>query len=282
MREKNHPQPSGLPVIEGFHLWHRKQSNLAYAIFILFTNLAIPCILFYPLKQHTNLSYNALIGIASATLGISSSCDGPFRMWKLWKHRDVYGPLKDENKWHLDFTMHLYSVALLIFAIPLAVASAVHPAMKNFFNMSTPMLVAPIGIVFFISLFHPRLPGWISSDPPRTPMKPAMFYVFEDIGAVDFRFGRRFREAVNRRYDASPPFPRLMTELTAFWAFGCAAFYPGITAALNWTIEFDVAFGLILGVFFLWLVAWACMSLFIIQFGLKREEKWWQTETRSG
>jgi len=30
-------------------------------------------------------------------------------------------------------------------------------------------------------------------------MKPAFFYFLEDIGAVDFRFGREWREKVNAR-----------------------------------------------------------------------------------
>lgn len=65
--------------------------------------------------------------------------------------------------------------------------------------MSTTMFIAPIGLVFFITLFKPRAPFWISSDAPGTVMKPAVFYMFEDIGAVDFRFGREWRVKVNER-----------------------------------------------------------------------------------
>jgi hypothetical protein len=62
------------------------RSNLApgtaYAGFVLFCNLALPCILFYVLKNHTHMTLRELIGISSATLGVSSSFDGPFRTWK--------------------------------------------------------------------------------------------------------------------------------------------------------------------------------------------------------
>ena len=120
--------------------------------------------------------------------------------------------------------MHLYSYALLIFALPLAIASAVKPPMpsvtrpdvlrfemtsepdplrptphSDFFCMSTPMLIGPVGLVFLISLFRPKCPFWCSSDAPGTRMKPAFFYMFEDIGAVDFRHGREWRERVNAR-----------------------------------------------------------------------------------
>lgn len=179
----------------------RKWSLWGYATFILFCNLAAPCILYYVLHDHSNLSEHALLGIATATLGISSSFDNPFRNYKLWKHRDLYGPLNDTGpKWHLDFTMHLYSFSLFpIFAIPLAVATSVPHPMYKFFNMSTPMLVATPGVFFLISLFKPKAPFWISSDPPGTPLKPGVFYLFEDIGAVDFRHGKPFREVLHAR-----------------------------------------------------------------------------------
>lgn len=68
--------------------------------------------------------------------------------------------------------MHTYTLALFTFAIPLAVAPAI--PLYNFFLLSFPMLVAPIMIVFALTLKSWRgLPWWMSSDPPRTPTKPA-------------------------------------------------------------------------------------------------------------
>lgn len=65
--------------------------------------------------------------------------------------------------------------------------------------MSTVMLVGPVGLVFFISLFRPKLPFRCSSDPPGGSMKPAVFYVIEDVAAVDFQHGRDFRRALHNR-----------------------------------------------------------------------------------
>lgn len=120
----------------------------------------------------------------------------------VWKHRDLYGPLNDTGPWwHLDWTMHLYSFSLFpIFAIPLAVASSVNPPLYNFFNMSTPMLVSVPGIFFLVSLFKVKCPFWMSSDAPGTVMKPGVFYLFEDIGAVDFRHGKEFRRQLHARW----------------------------------------------------------------------------------
>lgn len=237
-------------------------------------NLAAPCLLYYPLKDHTSLSGHALLGIASATLGISSSFDNPFRMWKLWTRRDQYGPLGDPVRWHLDWTMHLYSFALLpVFATPLAVASSVNPPIYDFFLMSTPMLASVPGIFFLVSLFHPTLAFWMSSDPPGTRMKPGAFYLFEDIGAVDFRHGKQFRRLLHERYHASPIYRDMMWYQTVWWAYGCAVYF-GAVAAVTWTTSFDFAFGFILGLLFLWLTLWTLASLAIASFFRKRERQW--------
>lgn len=66
--------------------------------------------------------------------------------------------------------------------------------------MATVMLVGPVGVVAFVSLFSPILPIRCSSDPKGTPMKPAVFYAVEDIAGVDFKQGRAYREALNARY----------------------------------------------------------------------------------
>jgi hypothetical protein len=62
------------------------------------------------------------------------------------------------------------------------------------------MLVGPVGIIAFVSLFAPILPIRCSSDPKGTPMKPAVFYAVEDVAAVDFKHGRAYRQALNARY----------------------------------------------------------------------------------
>jgi len=92
----------------------------------------------------TKLTKKTVIGISSGALGLSSCFDSPLRLYrrKSWhnilyitldrqtiptvvRHRRTYGPLGDDVWWHLDFSMWAYTVALLIFAIPLAIAPAI-------------------------------------------------------------------------------------------------------------------------------------------------------------
>lgn len=61
------------------------------------------------------------------------------------------------------------------------------------------MFTIPVGIIALLSLHSWRLPIWLSSDPPRTPSKPAVFYMLEDVVAVDFGHGKDWRRAVHAR-----------------------------------------------------------------------------------
>ena len=70
---------------------------------------------------------------------------------------------------------------------------------SDFFLMSTAMLILPFGVVLAFTLTRVRLPVWCSSDPPHTPLKPGVFYCLEDLGAVDFREGRAWRQACHDR-----------------------------------------------------------------------------------
>jgi len=220
-------------------------------------------------------------------------------MWKLTRHRKKYGPLyfpdlwhedpsilpagqgrvmrkMPRNWWHLDFSMWTYQIGLFFFAIPLAIAPAI--PLYNFFLFSTAMLIAPIGIVFFLTLrsWH-NLPFWMSSDPPRTRSKPACYYFIEDVGAVDFEHGREWRKRVQARWAASPPFRKMCWEQTLYWAIS-AMVYTGVIAAVNWTTPLDVAYALVLGLLFAWMLVSGIISYFLVHFSLQRELRWWRSK----
>ena len=66
--------------------------------------------------------------------------------------------------------------------------------------MFTAILIAELGANMLPTLFKFKTPIWMSSDPPGTQIKPAVFYYVEDICAVDARKGRLFRREWNNRY----------------------------------------------------------------------------------
>ncbi|KAF5340781.1 hypothetical protein D9611_007521 [Ephemerocybe angulata] len=263
-------EEDGLPPL---HFSYHMRYVVIYILFLLVCNFVIPLILFYPLVYLTKLSIRHVVGISSAALGLSSCFDAPFRLWRLTKHRTMYGPLGDDVWWHLDFVMWTYTFATIIFAIPLAIAAPIE--YYNFFLMSTVMLICPIGLVFLVSLFSPKFHVWCSSDAPGTPMKPAAFYVVEDIAAVDFRHGRDYRKAIHERYHASPPFRQLMLHITVYWTI-CSLLYCGVTALVSWLAPLHFAFGWVLGQMFIWGAVCAFGCRYMVLRGLKKEREWWK------
>jgi hypothetical protein len=181
----------------------------------------------------------------------------------------------------LDFTMHLYTLALFFVAIPLAVGPAPNPPIVPLFFMTMSFFTAPVGVVLLVSLMKPTIPWplWCSSDKYGEKMKPAAFYVCEDLLAVDFRHGRPMREALHARYNASPPYQSLMRRLTLLWAFGCFL-YVAIDAIITFLASQAIAFALVLAMFFVFLALWIIFSIGLFHFELKREHAWWEERRR--
>ncbi|KAJ3751839.1 hypothetical protein EV360DRAFT_89313 [Lentinula raphanica] len=280
--DSNSNDSNDVLTLPDLHFSYRKTSVALYISFLIICNVLIPCLLFYLLQTFTNITTKELIGISSAALGLSSCFDAPFRLFRLVRNRTTYGPLGTDVWWHLDFVMWTYTFALLVFAFPLAIAPAI--AFYNFFLMSTMMLVGPVGVVFIFSLiayhYKWRLPVRCSSEPVGSLMKPAVFYCIEDVGAVDFMHGRKFRQRVHTRYESSPPFRQLMTELTVYWVI-CGAIYCGLTAAVTWAATLNFAFGWVLGQFFIWaFLSWAGCHL-LARRGLERERAYWDQRGRT-
>jgi len=108
-------------------------------------------------------------------------------------------------------------------------------------------------------------------------MKPAVFYLIEDVASVDFKYGREFRRSLHDRWNASPPFQRLMMHLTLYWTIS-AAVYCGVTAAVSWTTPLDFAFAWTLGQLFVWARVSAFGGKILANKGLRYERKWWARE----
>jgi hypothetical protein len=118
----------------------------------------------------------------------------------VWKKRDLYGPLNaSPKKWHMDFTMWLYTLCLGLYAIPLTLCTIILPPPVYFFLLGPSFLLLPAVLVAILSLLQVKSPLWISSDPPGTKMRPTAVVVLEDIGAVDMRWGKDWRRAVRDR-----------------------------------------------------------------------------------
>lgn len=73
-------------------------------------------------------------------------------------------------------------------------------------------------------------------------MRPGLYIMLEDVGAVDGHCGRAYREAINARYEASYLFRRMLGRLTMFWGISAVVIAGAITAVI-FTAPVTVAYG---------------------------------------
>ncbi|KAM0787708.1 hypothetical protein ACM66B_003768 [Microbotryomycetes sp. NB124-2] len=249
-----------------------------YLVFLVFWNIAVPCVLFYALDYLTSMDDGTIIGISSAALGISSFIDMPIRLYKLIWRRDRYAPPDLDgqvHKWYFfDATMLACAWILGFFAVPLSVAPAI-PTFP-FFLFSFGMLVLAAVLLALVSLKSFRLPVKLSSQARGAMSRPLAFYVLEDVVAVDFGRGRPWRLAVNARYEASPPFRQSMRNQTIMWA-ASGAIFVGASAAIAWTVPLVIAFALNLCLFFIWLGLTMLAAWWLGLQDLERERDWWNS-----
>ena len=160
--------------------------------------------------------------------------------------------------------------------------------------MSMTFLITPFGLILLATLLPIRsVPFWLSSHPPNTKdIKPGIFYVTEDIAAVDFCMGRPYRAQLYARYSASPPFRRLMRILTWYFGLACLALV-GIMSAVVWGAEegnpftetgeiesqdsLDFRFAWVLAQVFIWAGVVGLGGWMIVRWGLRKEQEWWDS-----
>lgn len=66
--------------------------------------------------------------------------------------------------------------------------------------------------------------------PTGTPVRPALYTIVEDVGAVDGGRKERFRESLDHRYTVHPPTRQLLAQLSWIWGIG------GLTVAIALTV----------------------------------------------
>ena len=141
--------------------------------------------------------------------------------------------------------------------------------------MSPSILVGSVSVQFFLSLFGPRLPIWISSIPPGEKMRPGGYYIMEDVVAVDGGGRSAFRKALNVRYTSSPIFRRLILEMTVYWATSGLIFV-GVSAVITFTTPLYIAFGVTLGWIPIWPFLCFLVALCWVQRRLVQEKQWFK------
>lgn len=78
------------------------------------------------------------------------------------------------------------------------------------------------------------MPFRFGSVPPWNPVRPAVFYIVEDVVAVDGNGGSEFRQAWNGRYEDSEIFQEMIWVLSVVWMLSFFIVAIAVTVAVWW------------------------------------------------
>lgn len=132
-------------------------------------------------------------------------------------------------------------------------------------------------IIDIMRYFQVPAPFRISSVPKGAQLRPGIYSVIEDVVAVDGSGGTAFREALNKRYEASHIFRAMLRRLGVYWAVGAQA-CATLTTILIFTLSEDAAYCVGWSLPFVWAGIWTAGTFWYVDRKLKEEKRVWAEE----
>ena len=264
---------------------HKPAIIIAFTIMLLF-DCTMQTAVFYPLLYYSGLD-NKVVFAISIIPSTWSFVDWARRVYRLSQVSDEYRPLGATSRWTWDFFHISSSLSIPIVTVFFALGSAT--ANQSVISLPLPFLLTFIGFQILLGAavytFAPGSPSPVrlSSIPAGSPVRPPVYSIVEDIVAVNGGGGKRYRQAINDRYEASPVFRQLLCEMSWFW--GVPAFLlvvvllvltgigsrPGnstflqVSYVLNWTLPWA------------WAATMAVVTIRWVQQRLREEKAGWSS-----
>ncbi|KAG4430022.1 hypothetical protein IFR05_014491 [Cadophora sp. M221] len=221
-------------VVELPYSLHTRYKSIAIAWTVIiippiFLNLGLFYGLWYGRPQMDRI---AVLTIPTAVLGVFTIIAIIERIWKLIQPSPEFRPLKSP-RYGLDIFQWGYFAALIL--ISSLISSTLlrddndhdgHQFQIRLLSLPAPVLMYFLATLTALSLvlnfLCVKLPFRFGSMDAGTVVRPAIYYIVEDVVAVDGNGGVEYREAFGARYESSPMFQRMIRTLSAVW---CLAFY---------------------------------------------------------
>ena len=180
----------------------------------------------------TNLTPVIVLTLPTAILGIFTIIGIAERIYKLTKKSAQYRPLNG-SRWSLDIFQWGYFLALLLISALISSTLARgdadnddHGYQIRLLSLPTVVLMYMLSTLTLLSLVlnwaEVKLPFRFGSSPPGEVVRPAIYYIVEDVVAVDGNGGVEYREALGKRYEGSEMFRVMIWNLSMCWML---AFY---------------------------------------------------------
>lgn len=132
-------------------------------------------------------------------------------------------------------------------------------------------------IIDLMRYFQVPAPCRMSSIPKGAQLRPGIYSIIEDVIAVDGSGGTAFREALNKRYEASHIFRAMLRRLGLYWAAGAQA-CATLTTILIFTLSVDAAYVVGWSLPFVWAGIWTGGTFIYVDRKLKEEKRVWAEE----
>ncbi|KAE9367709.1 hypothetical protein N431DRAFT_429026 [Stipitochalara longipes BDJ] len=212
---------------------HTRYASIAIAwTVILIPPIFINLGLFYGLWYGTHLDRILVLTLPTAILGIFTIIGIAERIYKLTHKSPQYRPLS-AGRLGLDIFQWGYFLALLLISALISSTLARgdtdndgHQYQIRLLSLPTAVLMYMLSTLTLLSLIGNalkiKLPFRFGSSEPGTVIRPAIFYIVEDVVAVDGNGGIEYREAFNARYESSEIFQNMIWNLSVCWML---AFY---------------------------------------------------------
>lgn len=259
----------------------RKKSIFIFWTLILIDAIAVPIVLYYALWYYTSLSPNAVFSISTAALGGVSIFEYFLRTWRLYK-KDSTCRIEGAHRYYLDWFHWTFSFSWLIIMIELIVGTVQHDPYMRLLAMPLPSLLFVYAIHFIMfdiaEARNFRTPYRISSTASGELLRPGLYYIIEDIVAVDGSGGTGYRKRLSNRYEASPRFRQMIRKLSWFWSVPGLAIAAGTTAIIFGLKNREISYIIGWTLPFVWAGVWTVITIKYVQRQLRIELEEWDNK----
>jgi hypothetical protein len=167
------------------------------------------------------------------------------RVWKLTQRSPTFRPL-NSGRAGLDVFQWGYFASLILISALISSTLARGDNDHDGHELQTRLMSLPPAVLMFflatltllsllLNFLDIKLPFRFGSVEAGNALRPAVYYIVEDVVAVDGNGGMEYREAFGERYDFSPVFRSMIRNLSIVWM---AAFFllAGLFAVLAFVL----------------------------------------------
>jgi hypothetical protein len=281
----------------GFKRW----KLAGYIALMVFDACILPILLYYSMTFGGNVQGYITFAVVTAIWGGPTYVEFALRSFRLIKKEHFFKPLGANQRWAFDITNWILVLTIAAVTSLLIVGAAPHIVFLRVLSMPGPAILyclgGPIFLMSLYSAFGWKAPFRISSTAKGEKVLPGMYYIAEDIVAVNAGGGRPFREGWAARYNASPIFRKMIRDQSWFWSI------PALFVAIACTVVVcihpvpkAVAYGIGMlivldalcsltdrilgwGVPFLWAGIWAAITVPWVRSVMAKEKKGWEEDS---